>query len=42
MINKIRKIDKINLIGFVIVGVFILPLLISLLTKILTLKNIII
>ena len=42
MINKIRKIDKINLIGFVIVSIFILPLLISLLTKILTLKNIII
>ena len=41
MKNKIRNIDKINLIGFVIVGIFILPLLTIITFKVLTTTNII-
>ena len=41
MINKIRNIDKINLVGLIIVSIFILPLLTIITFKVLTTSNII-
>ena len=41
MKNKIRNIDKINLVGLIIVSIFILPLLTIITFKVLTTSNII-